>query len=81
MSVLVTKANVGELLAAGRLWLGGKRATPIPISPVARELHTDHWEVPFSGSMSNQTTAGAITDDWFYADGTMKPGYLLVDHE
>ncbi len=80
MAVLVTKANVRDLLKARRLWLKGDRVVPVHIFPVESTLHTEHWEIPFHGKVGNQTTAGAITDDWFYADGTAKDGYFLVDH-
>jgi hypothetical protein len=80
MGLTVTKGNVRELLEARRLWLKGDRLEPIRIYPVASELVTSRWELPFHGSLGRQTTAGAITDDWFEADGTAKDGYFLVDH-
>jgi len=76
----VTKANVIELLDARRLWLKGDRLVPVRIYPVESALHTDRWEIPFHGSVGRQTTAGAITDDWFNPDGTAKEGYFVVDH-
>jgi len=81
MGVTVTKENVRDLLHARRLWLKGDRLVPIQIYPVARDLDVGHWEIPFHGSRGNQTTAGAITNYWFEADGTAKTGYFVVDLE
>jgi hypothetical protein len=80
MGLTVTKENVRELLEARRLWLAGDRLEPIRIYPVERDLVTSRWEIAFHGSSGRQTTAGAITDDWFNPDGTAKEGYFLVDH-